>query len=105
MAGQSAVNRQAMGVAAGQVDDSANMIRGLQSQLQGHKAEVRAQWEGNASMAFETVFNAFDRDFNQVLKAMEGMYEALVHTKLVYEAKEQEAGDAVNRVHQLLNNA
>ncbi|MCW2886848.1 MAG: hypothetical protein QOE54_4199 [Streptosporangiaceae bacterium] len=103
MAGESAVDRHAMALAAQDIDGSANIIRGLQTQLEGHKAQVRSQWEGNASMAFETVFNRFNDDFQKVLNALDGMHQALVHTKITYEAKEQEAHEAVNRVHQLLS--
>lgn len=101
--GQSAVDRAAMAQAAQDIDHSANIIRGLQGQLEGHKQQVRSQWEGNASMAFETVFNRFNEDFTKVLKALDGMHESLVQTKIVYESREQDAHEAVNRVHQMLS--
>jgi len=102
MAGQSAVDRASMALAAQDIDSSANVIRGLQVQLEDHKNQVRAQWEGQASMGFEQVFNKFNDDFQRVLTALDGMHEALVHTRITYEAREQEAHDAVNRVKQML---
>jgi WXG100 family type VII secretion target len=103
MGQQSAVDRAAMKQAADDVDASANIIKGLQSQLEGHKNQVRSSWEGNASMAFEQVFTRFNEDFNKVLKALNGMHESLVQTKITYESKEEMSEQAVNRVQNLLN--
>jgi WXG100 family type VII secretion target len=61
-------------------------------------------WEGNASMAFEKVFMQFNEDFNKVLKALEGMHQSLVQTKITYESKEEMSEQAVNKVQALLNN-
>lgn len=102
MSGQSSVDRAAMAQAAQDLEASAGVIRGLQGQLEGHKSEVRAAWEGSASMAFERVFARFNEDFNKVLQALDGMHESLVQTKITYAAKEQAAQESVNRVQQLL---
>ena len=99
----SSVDRAAMHKAAQDLDASANVIRGLQVQLEGHKSELRSHWEGNASMAFEQVFNRFNDDFKRVLRALDGMHESLVQTKITYESKEQEAHEAVNKVQQMLS--
>lgn len=100
--GQSSVDRAAMGLAAQDIDHSANIIKGLQNQIEDHKNQVRSSWDGHASMAFEQVFNRFNEDFTRVLNALQGMHEALVHTKITYETREQESHDAVNRVQQML---
>jgi WXG100 family type VII secretion target len=100
---ESSVDRAAMKKASEDIDASANVIRGLQGQLEGHKSELRAHWEGSASMAFEQVFNRFNDDFKRVLRALEGMHESLVQTKITYESKEQQAQEAVNKVQQLLS--
>lgn len=102
MAGQSSVDRAAMGVAAQEVQDKANTIQGLRNQLQGHKAEVRSGWDGNAAMTFEQVFAEFDSDFSQVIQALGTMHEHLSHTKIHYEAREQESQQAVSEVQRLL---
>ncbi|MGH3392828.1 MAG: WXG100 family type VII secretion target [Actinomadura sp.] len=102
MSGQSSVDRAAMTQAASDLEASAGVIKGLQSNLEGHKSEVRASWEGAASMAFERVFTRFNEDFNKVLQALNSMHESLVQTKITYEAKEQSAQESVNRVQQLL---
>lgn len=103
MGNQSAVDRAAMDQAAQDIDASANVIKGLQTQLEGHKQQVRASWEGNASMAFEQVFNRFNEDFNKVLRALEGMHQSLVQTKITYESREEMSEQAVNKVQSLLN--
>ncbi|WP_084262378.1 WXG100 family type VII secretion target [Actinomadura formosensis] len=103
MGQQSAVDRAAMKQAADDIDASANIIKGLQTQLEGHKQQVRSAWEGNASMAFESVFNRFNEDFGKVLRALEGMHQSLVQTKITYESKEEMSEQAVNKVQALLN--
>jgi len=103
MSGQSAVNRQSMAKAAGEIEDSAGIIKGLQTQLEGHKNELRRGWEGDASMAFETVFRRFDEDFKVVLQQLDQMHVKLTDTKIHYESKEQMTHEAVNKVNQLLN--
>ncbi|MGI5166781.1 WXG100 family type VII secretion target [Spirillospora sp. CA-253888] len=103
MGQQSAVDRAAMKQAAEDIDASANIIKGLQTQLDGHKAQVRSAWEGNASMAFEQVFTRFNEDFTRVLRALEGMHSSLVQTKITYESKEEMSEQAVNKVQALLN--
>jgi len=100
---ESSVDRTAMNQAAQDIDASANVIRGLQVQLEGHKTELRSHWEGSASMAFEQVFNRFNEDFRRVLKALEGMHQNLVDTKISYESKEEMAREGVNKVQQLLS--
>jgi WXG100 family type VII secretion target len=92
-----------MAKAAQDLEASAGVIKGLQTQLEGHKNEMRSGWEGNASTAFENVFRRFDEDFSVVLRQLEEMHQKLADTKITYEAKEQMADEAVNKVQQLLN--
>jgi WXG100 family type VII secretion target len=93
-----------MAQAAQKLDDAANVTKGIQLRLHGHKADLRAHWEGNAAGAFDRVFAQFDEDFSKVLNAMQSMHEKLVHTKIKYESTEQEQQAAVNKVANLLNN-
>lgn len=103
MAPQSAVDRAAMAQAAQDIDAAANTIRGLQTRLESSKNQLRGNWEGSASMAFEAVFNRFNEDFTRVLNALNGMHESLVQTKITYDAKEEMSQQAVNKVQALLN--
>ncbi|GAA2426992.1 hypothetical protein GCM10010191_44620 [Actinomadura vinacea] len=104
MGQNSAADRAAMQQAAEDIDASANIIKGLKVQLLQHKDEVRAGWEGNASMTFDKVFTAFDQDFGKVLAALEGMYTSLTQNKITYESNEEMTEQAVNKVQDLLNN-
>jgi WXG100 family type VII secretion target len=91
-----------MAQAAQEVETKANIIQGLRNQLEDHKAQVRAGWEGQAAGTFESVFAEFDGDFQKVIQALEKMHEALTHTRIQYEAREQESREAVSEVQRLL---
>lgn len=93
-----------MAQAAQKLEDAVGTTRGIRTQLQGHKAELLSQWEGNAARAFETVFEQFDQDFQKVLTTMEGMHEKLVQTRTTYERTEEEQTATVNKVSGLINN-
>lgn len=104
MAGGTSVDRVAMAQAAQDVDDSATLIKGLQTRLESHRGDLSAHWEGQANMAFNSVFDRFQQDFNRVIRALEGMHEALVGTKISYDSKEEMSREAANEVMRLLNN-
>lgn len=103
MGGQSAVDRNAMQQAATRIEDSANIVKGLQSQLEGHKSSLMSGWAGNAAVSFDRVFNEFQTEMNKVRTALDGMHQKLTHTKITYESTEQEQTEAVNKINQLLN--
>jgi WXG100 family type VII secretion target len=103
VADQSQVDRAAMAQAAQRLEDAAGTTRNIKSQLQSHKAELLASWEGNAARAFGTVFDQFDADFQKVLRTMEDMHGKLVQTKITYERTEEEQEATVNRVSGLIN--
>jgi WXG100 family type VII secretion target len=102
MADQSSVDRAAMAQAATEVEEKANIIKGLQNTLDSHKAELMSGWKGQAAMTFAQVHEEFNRDFTQVINALQDMHEALVHTRIQYETREQEAQQAASEVQKLL---
>ncbi|HEY0539505.1 MAG TPA: WXG100 family type VII secretion target [Actinoallomurus sp.] len=102
MAGESAVDRAAMGQAAQEVEEKANIVKGLQNTLESHKSDLMAGWKGVAAMSFNQVHEEFNKDFAQVINALQGMHESLVHTKINYEKKEQESQEAASEVQRLL---
>ena len=104
MADQSQVDRAAMAQAAQRLEDAAGTTRNIQTQLGSHKAELLANWEGNAARAFNQVFEQFDADFRKVLSTMEEMHGKLVQTRITYERTEEEQEATVNRVSGLINN-
>lgn len=102
MAERSSVDRAAMAQAAQEVDEKANIIKGLQNTLASHKAELMSGWKGEAAMTFNQVDEEFNKDFTQVINALQDMHEALVHTRIQYESREQESQQAVSEVQKLL---
>jgi WXG100 family type VII secretion target len=102
MAPQSAVDRAQMAQAAQEIESKAQIVQGLRNTLEDHKAQVRAGWKGGAAGAFETVFAEFDGDFNKVIQALDKMHQALTHTRIQYESREQESHAAVSEVQRLL---
>ncbi len=105
MGNTSAADRAAMQQAATRIEDSAGIVKGLQSQLDGHKSQLMAGWAGNAAVSFDRVFTEFQTEMGKVRTALEGMHQKLVQTKITYESTEQEQQDAVNKINQLLNGA
>ncbi|WP_279487358.1 WXG100 family type VII secretion target [Actinomadura sp. 6K520] len=103
MGDQSAVDRAAMQQAATRIEDSAGIVKGLQTKLDGHKGQLMSGWAGNAAVSFDRVFNEFQTEMTKVRTALEGMHQKLVQTKITYESTEQEQQDAVNKINQLLN--
>ncbi|TDD83282.1 WXG100 family type VII secretion target [Actinomadura rubrisoli] len=89
--------------AATRIEDSAGIVKGLQSNLDGHKSSLMSGWAGNASVSFDKIFNEFQTEMTKVRTALDGMHQKLVHTKITYESTEQEQDDAVNKINQLLN--
>lgn len=92
-----------MAQAAQRVEDSAGIVKGLQTKLDGHKAQLMSGWAGNASVSFDRVFNEFNRQMGVVIQELEGIHVKLVDTKIRYESTEQEQADAVNKINALLN--
>jgi WXG100 family type VII secretion target len=103
VADQSQVDRAAMAQAASRLEDAAGTTRQIRTQLQSHKGELLANWEGNAARAFDQVFEQFDADFQKVLSTMEEMHGKLVQTRVTYERTEEEQTATVNRVSGLIN--
>jgi ESAT-6 family protein len=103
MAAESAFNRTAMAQAAVQVEDAVGQIRGQQSQLASHHADLMAGWQGQAATAFTSAFESFNSDFSQVLNALQGMHDKLATTRTRYQVTEEAQAAAANRVQGLLN--
>lgn len=103
MAATSAQNRASMAQAAQKIDHAASTIRGIQTRLDSHRTDLMHGWKGDASAAFNGVFNTFDQKFREVLRELEGMHEKLVHTRIKYETNEQQQTDAVNKINALIN--
>jgi WXG100 family type VII secretion target len=102
MAGESAVNRQAMATAAQQVESAVSTIRGMQSNMNGYASQLQGGWKGQAASTFATTYEAFSADFGKVLNALEGIHEKLVGTHSTYATTEETNTSTVNRITGLL---
>jgi WXG100 family type VII secretion target len=102
MAGESAVNRQAMATAAQQVESAVSTIRGMQSNMNSYAGQLQGGWQGQAASAFTNTYEAFSADFSKVLNALEGIHEKLVGTHSTYATTEETNTSTVNRISGLL---
>jgi WXG100 family type VII secretion target len=103
MAGESAVDRASMATAYQQLQDAVDQVRGQQSRLAGFQADLQSGWQGMASSAFATAYEAFNADFTKVITALQGLQEKMVSTQQRYSVNEQEQAASANRVQGLLN--
>jgi WXG100 family type VII secretion target len=102
MAGESAVNRQAMATAARQVEGAVSTIRGLQSNMNGYASQLQSGWQGNAASAFSNAYEAFSADFAKVLTALGSIQEKLAGTHGTYAATEEANTSTVNKIQSML---
>jgi WXG100 family type VII secretion target len=102
-AGESAVDRAAMARAANQVDAAVQVIRGLQSSMNGYNAALAGGWTGQAASAFATTYEMFSADFAKVLNALQMIHDKLVTTQHNYTVTEDANTTQVRRVASLLN--
>jgi WXG100 family type VII secretion target len=100
--GESAADRAAMATAAQQVDSAVTVIRGLQSSMNGYNASLQGGWQGQASSAFASTYEAFNADFAKVLNALQGIQERLVSTHSTYTSTEEANAQQVSHVQSAL---
>jgi WXG100 family type VII secretion target len=89
--------------AAARLDHSHDIINGLKVRLEGHAAELASNWSSKASRSFQSVFDAFERDFQSQLNALAEMHQKLVKTQAHYAGSVEQQQETVNRVHSLIN--
>ncbi|MFC4529516.1 WXG100 family type VII secretion target [Sphaerisporangium dianthi] len=74
------------------------LIGSIQTQLQGHVAELRAGWGGQSGMAFEAVYNEWNRELSKVLGELQGLSVKLHQVEARYRNTEADQTAAANRV-------
>lgn len=90
---------------ASRIDQAANTIRGLKSEIDGHRVTLATHWGGASADSFARVMTVYDEELNKVLGSLQTIHEKLVHAKITYESNEQQQQDAVSAVDQALNGA
>jgi WXG100 family type VII secretion target len=102
MAGESAVNRQAMATAAQHVESAVTTIRGLQSNMTSYASQLQGGWQGQAASAFGNAYEAFSADFAKVLNALQSIEEKLAGTHSTYATTEEANTSTVNKIQGML---
>jgi WXG100 family type VII secretion target len=91
--------------AANRLDHAHDIINGLKVRLEGHQAALRANWDSKASRSFQSVFDAFERDFQAQLNALADMHQKLIKSNAHYTEGVAEQTEIVNRVNALINHS
>jgi len=103
VAGETAVDRAAMGTAAGHIDDALGQIRGMQTAMNSYHSDLMSGWAGEAASAFTGAYTTFSADFAKVVRALDNMHEKLVGTRANYQATEEANTTSANKLSGLLN--
>jgi WXG100 family type VII secretion target len=103
VAGETAVDRAAMGTAAGHIDDALGQIRSMQTAMNSYHSELMGGWVGQAASAFTGAYTTFSADFAKVVRALDNMHEKLVGTRANYTATEEANTTSANKLSGLLN--
>ncbi|MCA2224280.1 MULTISPECIES: WXG100 family type VII secretion target [Nonomuraea] len=80
--------------AAGQCETTAQYIEGMRQRVQTIKGDLMAAgWKGGASQQFGKALDAWDVDFQQVIKILESIYDKLNMGAGVYSTAAQQNMD------------
>ena len=75
-------------------DEAKVTINQIKTQLEGHRGELRAGWDGQSAVSFDGVFNAWNIEMTKILSELEGLSIKLKNIQKNYEGA-QEAQTAV----------
>lgn len=100
---EQAVDRQAMKVAADDVDASAQQLNTIRGDLGTQVATLMNGWEGHAARAFLRGYRSFDDGFGQVHKSLQELHGKLVETHTNYVKTEQQNTDLVSDIDSVVN--
>ncbi|MEV7968400.1 WXG100 family type VII secretion target [Sphaerisporangium sp. NPDC088356] len=86
-------------VEAGKKTDLTHSIIGsIQTQLQGHVAELRAGWGGQSGMAFESVYTRWNDELSVVLRELQNLSMKLHQAEKRYRATEHDQTAVAQRL-------
>jgi WXG100 family type VII secretion target len=103
VAGNVTVNRAAMVTAAQQVENALGEIKGYQTRMNGYHADLVGSWQGQASAAFTSAYEAFSSDFTIVTNALNAIHEKLVGTHANYNTVETANAQGMSKIASALN--
>ncbi len=88
--------------AAGSTRDTNAQVQAILSQLRSKVGEVSGFWEGDAKRAFEALMEVWDSRAVQLSRALEGIAEAMDHSRVTYEDREADTSQAMSTITQTL---
>ncbi|WP_181871007.1 WXG100 family type VII secretion target [Sphaerisporangium album] len=103
MAPQTAANLPQIVESAKKTEAAHTLIGSIQSQLQGHVADLRAGWGGQSGMAFETVYNQWNTELGVVLRELQELARKLHATEARYRVTEDAGAAAAHRLTANIN--
>ncbi|GII78336.1 hypothetical protein Sru01_33180 [Sphaerisporangium rufum] len=103
MAQQTAANLPQIVESAKKTDTAHSLIASIQTQLQGHVAELRAGWGGQSGMAFESVYTQWNHELTGVLNTLHSLADRLKKVEQQYRTAEENQAAVANRLSASIN--
>jgi WXG100 family type VII secretion target len=100
---QTAANLPQIVESAKRTDSAHTLIGTIQTQLQGHVADLRAGWGGQSGMAFESVYNSWNHELGIVLRELQELSRKLHQAEARYRTTEHEQTATANRLSANIN--
>ncbi|MDH2425090.1 WXG100 family type VII secretion target [Sphaerisporangium sp. TRM90804] len=98
MGQQTAANLPQIVESSKKTDTAHQMIGSIQTQLQGHVADLRSGWGGQSGMAFESVYSQWNTELGTVLRELQNLAVKLREVEARYRSTEEDQAAAANRV-------
>ncbi|GAA1512183.1 hypothetical protein GCM10009677_51480 [Sphaerisporangium rubeum] len=100
---QTAANLPQIVEAAKRTENAHGLIGSIQTQLQGHVADLRAGWGGQSGMAFESVYNSWNTELGVVLRELGELARKLHTVEAKYRTTEAEQAGVATRLSANIN--
>jgi WXG100 family type VII secretion target len=95
---QTAANLPQIVESAKRTEDAQALIGSIQTQLQGHVADLRAGWGGQSGMAFESVYNSWNTELGVVLRELGELARKLHLVEAQYRRTEADQAGSATRL-------
>jgi WXG100 family type VII secretion target len=103
MAQQTAANLPQIVESAKRTETAHSLIGSIQTQLQGHVADLRTGWGGQSGMAFESVYNQWNQELGVVQRELQELARKLHATEASYRTTEDHQAAAAHRLTANIN--
>ncbi|RJL30023.1 WXG100 family type VII secretion target [Bailinhaonella thermotolerans] len=103
MASQLGAGHSSMATAVGHITETANIVKGIQTQVNTSKETLRRAWDGSSAISFDAVHHAWDQEMGRVIRALEKFAMDIHGSKIQYEGAQEQAEKATNQLAAILN--